>query len=175
MSIPYFRKTSHGFFNAKLGDVDYSADDNGIDAMGGSFLSELMFKCWAPEANGVIIGMQQAVHNPVVAAPALYRALLSVSHPCAAGEVAEGTVITINITGAAPNKAVLVTGVNGTLTITCDASGNGSATQTVGAASTYVFEALPDPSNMNTSFIGGVATVCVIQPCDPVSQTNDPH
>jgi hypothetical protein len=163
MSIPYFRQTQHGYFNEKLNASDYDSDDNGIDAKGGSFLSELMFKCTAPQANGVIMGLSKANCSPCVAGPQLYQATLSVSHPCQAGEVAPNTEVTLTITGAAPNKVVTLTGVTGTVDITCDANGTGTVEQTVGSGEQYVFEVLPNANNLNTSFIGGVATVCVTQ------------
>ena len=174
ISIPYLRPTFHGYYNNTLGKIDGDQDDNGIDAMGGTYTSELMFKCIAPEANGVILNMRQAVCTPCVPVAAMFKATLSVSHPCDAGEVAPGTTVTLTISGAKPNSVVKVSGVNSILTMTTDANGMATTTQVVGSDESYVFEVQPDATNNSTAFIGGVATVCVEQPCDGPKLVNDP-
>jgi Family of unknown function (DUF5309) len=174
LCMPVFRPMSYGTFNDKLGKTTYEAQDNGIDAKGGSFLTEVTFECSAPEANGVIVGLQTAVCKPCVTGPQLYQATFTTSHPCNSGEVAPGTVVTLTVTGAAPGKVIKLTGVSSVIEMTADANGFASVTQTIGTDASYVFEILPNQDNMNTAFLGSVVTVCVTQPCDDAAIPNDP-
>lgn len=55
------RDTQHAYFNAdSQGRISEVANDNGIDAAGGTFTTELLFTCTNPAANGIIYGLNNA-------------------------------------------------------------------------------------------------------------------
>lgn len=55
------RDTQHAYFNADAsGAMTGVANDNGIDAAGGTFTTELLFICTNPAANGIIYGLNNA-------------------------------------------------------------------------------------------------------------------
>lgn len=57
MKLHYLRRTFVTYFNATAnGTVETFTSDNGIDARGGDFLTELGLSCENPSANGVIFG-----------------------------------------------------------------------------------------------------------------------
>lgn len=55
------RDTQHAYFNAdSQGRLSEVSNDNGIDAVGGTFTTELLFYCTNPAANGLIFGLNNA-------------------------------------------------------------------------------------------------------------------
>lgn len=53
--LKYLRRTRHTYFNADAGGtIQNLTVDNGIDAMGGDYLTEMALDCINPAANGVI-------------------------------------------------------------------------------------------------------------------------
>lgn len=167
------RNTDYKDFNPNANSSSGVAQDNGIDAQGGAFLTEVTMMVEAPNANGVIFGIKEVGCVPCVAAPTIYRGSIGTNKPCQQGEVDPNTQVTVTITGAAPTTAVPVATPTGVINITTDAAGNGSALYTVGTMPTYQFVVLQSAANLNTVWQPASISVCVKQPCDGAELVND--
>jgi hypothetical protein len=167
------RNTDYKDFNPNANSASGVAQDNGIDAQGGAFLTEVTLCIEAPNANGVIFGIKEVGCNSCVAAPTTYHGCISVDKPCQQGPVDPNTEVTVTISGAAPSSAVPVATPTGVITINTDANGNGSATYTVGTMPTYQFTVLQSAANINTVWQPASISVCVKQPCDGAELQND--
>ena len=167
------RNTDYKDFNPNANSSSGVAQDNGIDAQGGAFLTEVTMCVEAPNANGVIFGIKEVGCQPCIPAPTTYRGCISVDKPCQAGAVDPNTQVTVSISGAAPNTQVPVATPTGIITITTDASGNGTATYAVGSLPTYQFTVVQSAGNINTIWQPASISVCVKQPCDGAVLEND--
>ena len=59
--LNYLRRTRHTYFNADAGgQISASTVDNGIDAIGGDFLTEMGLESNNPAANGIIYNLTMA-------------------------------------------------------------------------------------------------------------------
>lgn len=174
LSLAYLgrRDTIHKPFNKNV-NSEAEAVDNGIDAEGGTFLSELTAEFAAPEANAVIYGLCEAACEPCKVLANNYSATFYVSNPCVSGKVAPNSQVTLYIVGAAPNTTIPVLSELGLVNITTDANGNGQVNVTVGDKPLYTFTVIQSAGNLNTRFNPVSATVCVMQPCDEVPPCND--
>ena len=168
------RDTTHRTFNESV-NGDGMDVDNGIDAKGGTFLTEATVEFCAPEANAAIIGLCEAACEPCPTVQNSYNATFLVDFPCSAGKVDPNTTVTLTIEGAASNTIVPITTATGIVNITTNAQGNGTATTTVGSEPDYIFHVVQTTANVNTRFNPSLARVCVKQPCDfDVRPCNDP-
>ena len=168
------RDTNHKPFNRNVNSNEGpDAVDHGIDAEGGTFLSELTVEFAAPEANAVIFGLCEAACEPCKTLENSYNATFFVDQPCSAGKVAPNSNVVLTIEGAAPSSNIPVVTPTGIVTITTNALGNGSVTYTVGTAPTYMFHVVQTAGNLNTRFNPVTASVCVRQPCDEIRPCND--
>ena len=60
-SLNYLRRTRHTYFNADAGgQISASTVDNGVDAIGGDFLTEMGLESTNPAANGIIYNLTMA-------------------------------------------------------------------------------------------------------------------
>jgi hypothetical protein len=169
------RKTTHRPFNRNVNEnTERDAVDNGIDAEGGTFLTEMTVEFAAPEANAVIFGLCEAACEPCKELVNAYNATFYVDRPCIAGKVAPNSAVTLFIEGAAPSTTIPIITPTGVVNVTTDASGNGSVTYTVGTAPLYTFHVMQTAGNLNTRFNPAIANVCVQQPCDITQPCNDP-
>lgn len=175
------RKTTHRAFNSRVNSEDASAAvDAGIDAEGGSFLTELTLELSLPSANAVITGICDVACEPCPTLPTTYYAQFSISHPCESGAVAGGTQVTLTITGNKAAQAYNVVTPNGIQTITADGSGNGSVTFTLPAYVENMIQGAEPWGKVNvvSFYIANSATLnnvslsqisvsaCVKDPCD---------
>lgn len=181
------RKTTHTVFNPQINKGNDSVSvDSGIDATGGSFLTEHTLEVSVPEAHAIIYGVCEAAVTPQTALPTTYWAKLDTSAPCVSGPVAGGTVITLSISGTKLSHAFTLVTPTGLVTMTTDGNGVASTTYTLPA---YVQNTTPGAEvwgNVNTHYFSivtnatdtmlssGVAVSCVKAPCDDVTaQTED--
>lgn len=175
MKLAYMegRNTDYKDFNPNANSTSGVAQDNGIDAQGGAFLTEVTMCVEAPNANGVIFGVREVGCTPCVAAPEIFHGCVTVNKPCQQGEVDPGTEVVITITGAAPSSTVPVATPTGVIQITLNAQGTGTANYIVGSQPVYQFTAVQSAGNINTVWQPASVSVCVKQPCDGVELEND--
>lgn len=157
------RKTQYRAFNSNLNGDSAETQDNGIDAKGGTFTTEVTAEIATPEANAVIYNLTAAACVECLAQPTSYDACFTVDVPCAMGKVDEGDTVTLTITGAAPSDTVSVAGPSGIITITTDSDGNGTEDVVIGGDPTYAFTVLQTAGQMNTTFSPSIQYVCVNQ------------
>lgn len=183
------RKTTHRAFNSSVNSEDASeAADAGIDAEGGSFLTELTLELGLPSANAVISGICDVACEPCPTLPTTYNATFSISAPCNSGPVVGGTQVTLTITGNKAGQVYNIITPSGIQTITADGSGNGSTTYTLPAYSQGLIQGMDVWGDVNviTFYIANSATLanvnmpqiavsaCISAPCDaPVVLAND--
>lgn len=167
------RQTEYKDFNPTANSTSGTAQDNGIDAQGGTFTTEATLQIEAPNANGVIVGIREVGMATQVAAPTTYQAYIEVNKPASQGAVDPNTVVIVTITGAAPASVVPVATPTGVISITVDGAGAGAANYTVGSGATYQFTVLQSAGNLNTIWQPASATVAVKQPGDGPTLTND--
>lgn len=178
------RDTYHRSFNKGVNAGEDKGDvDAGIDAEGGSFLTEHTIELGLPEANAVIFGLADAACEPCPTLPTTYQATFTVSRPCVDGAVAGGTVITLNIVGTKAGQVYNIITPTGIAVIAADGSGNGSANYTLpgyvdnpmqgvdvwGDVNVHSFGVVASGTTTNISFRAVSATACVSNPC------NDPN
>jgi hypothetical protein len=175
MKLAYMagRNTDYKEFNPNANSASGVAQDNGIDATGGAFLTEVTMQMSAPNANGVIFGIKEVAEDVRIAAPTTYAGSISLDNPCISGKVAPGSVVVITISGAAPSTAIPIATATGIVTINVDAAGTGTANYTVGTMPTYQFTVLQSAGNINTRFQPASISACVEQPCDGPVLSND--
>lgn len=173
------RKTTHSSFNSKVNSQESASVDAGIDAEGGSFLTELTLEMSLPSANAVITGICDVACEPCPTLPTTYNAAFSISHPCAAGPVAGGTVVTLSITGDKPSQAYNIITPNGVQTLTANGAGSGSITFTLPAYQENLIQGSEPWGNINVIpfYIANSATLnnvslsqisvsaCIKDPC----------
>ena len=154
---------SLGDRDAKYNDI---FKDGCVDAVGGTILSELTMSNFAPESDGLIIGLCEATTDVVATPVTTNMACLSVDKPCESGKVASGTVVTLKIVDAKASQAYTIKVSDGTTkTITTDSAGTGTTTFTAGTAPLYMFAVDPTVDG-TTLWLTGSVSVCVAQPCD---------
>lgn len=168
------RDTQYRAFNANLNGDSNDTDDNGIDAKGGTFTSELTVEFCAPQANAAILGMCEAACEPCRELKESYNATFYVSHPCTAGKVNPGDVVDLFVEGALPGSTVPVITASGIVNITTDGTGAGTVQVAVGSLPEYTFQVVQTVQLANTSFNPANARVCVTQPCEANEPCNDP-
>lgn len=182
------RKTTHTVFNPQINrGSDTQSVDAGIDATGGSFLTEQTLEVSVPEAHAIIYGICEAAVTPQTALPTTYCAQLEISAPCVAGPVAGGTVVTLTVSGTKLNHAFTLVTPTGLVTMTTDGNGTATTTYTLPAYQQVTTPGAEVWGNVNpvyfsitttatdTQLSSGIAVACVKAPCDDVtSQTEDP-
>ena len=157
------RETDYKDFNPNANSKSGVANDGGVDAIGGSYLSELTLVLNAPKANGIITGVCEVGRTCTTCVTNSYGSI-TVDKPCFNGEIAPNTKVVVSIVSLA-NTVVKVMTTTGIIQVTTDANGNGSFEYTVGTDSTYQFSVLSDVNNVVYS--PAYASVCVEQPCKP--------
>jgi hypothetical protein len=175
------RNTTHRAFNSSVNSEDASeAVDAGIDAEGGSFLTESTLELSLPEANAVITGICDVACEPCPTLPTTYSATFAISHPCVNGPVAGGTVVTLSITGDKASQAYNIVTPTGIVTITADGAGDASTTYTLPAYQPNAIFGVDPWGNVNvinfsiaaSSTLSNVllssvsVSACVKDPCD---------
>ena len=185
------RDTRPRTFNAGVNGGGFKdTSDEGRDAEGGDFLTEMTLEVGLPEANTVIFNVCSAACEPCPTLPTTYSAALSISHPCDAGAVAGGTTVTITVTGNKPSQPYKIATPTGVVTITAGVGGSGSTTfvlpayvesqtsgmsDVYGHANEYMFTLINDVSLADVNVAQAAVTACVADPCDSVTAgTNDP-
>lgn len=173
----YLRKTIHTTFNAKVNNDSDITTEEGMDAMGGTFLTEMLVANLVPESGGVVYGLCQATRDIFIDSPTTFAACFAISNPCSAGTVAPSATIVLTITGSKPSIAVAVAGPGGTtFNITIDVDGNGTTTRTMPATpGSYAFAIAASGSDFaNVAWSSPVVQACVAA-CDPVMiESNSP-
>lgn len=165
LAIDLSSKTLH-----PLGSRDFKYNDifkdGCVDAVGGTVLSELTLSNYAPESDGMIIGLCEAACEPCPTPVTTAMGCLSVDKPCDAGKVDPNTVVNLTIEKAAPTTAFVIRRGDGvTINATTDANGFWTGTNTVGSAEQYSYSVVNN-ENGQTLWLTAVVTVCVKQPCD---------
>lgn len=169
MAIRYLRgrRGLHQTFNQNV-NASGAQVDLGIDAEGGSYLSELTLEVMSPEANAVIYGLCQAACEPCVVAPTVYEACFEISHPCDKGAVEPGAVIMLQVKFGKPNGSVNITTPTGVVAIALDANGNGMVQYTMPVTpDKYAFVVQGSADTINTIFKQVFQVACIAS-CEPV-------
>lgn len=126
------RKTAHRSFNNNVNSgADKESVDSGIDAEGGSFLSEMTLELGLPEANAVITNVCDVAATPAPTLPTTYTASLAISHPCEEGAVDGGTQVTISVTTGKASQAFTIVTPNGTQVLTSSGAATELAPETL--------------------------------------------
>jgi hypothetical protein len=180
MGVAYLRnrRTHHRAFNQDLNRETSSTDDNGIDAQGGTFLTEMTVEVKAPDANGIIYGLCDVGCDPCVPVGQTFSALLSISHPCRDGSVAPGTSVTLTISGGKPNTTVKLATAEGEISIQLDANGNGMKPVTIPSVGVFTYAVIQQPDQMNVIWQSPLVTACA-KDCEtpfgnPINTTVEP-
>jgi hypothetical protein len=167
MEIANLRDTEYHGYNKTVNSKDEDYSETGLDATGGGFLSERTLALLVPEANAVIHGLCAPALNPIMLAPVTYAACLSISNPCVNGPVAAGATVILTVQGYVPSEKVTIATPTGTVEVTCDVNGNGSAQ--------YVMPTVPGSysfavviSGYNVSWTSPVVQACIAD-CKPVA------
>lgn len=186
------RDTRPRTFNKSVnGLAELNTADNGIDAEGGDFLTEMTLELGLPEANSVIYGVCSAACEPCPTLPTTYDAALGIDFPCSDGPVVGGTTVTITLTGNKAAQVYKIATPSGVVNLTAGGGGSGSITYVLpayvdsltsgmadvyGHANEYTFSVVNDPSLSNVNIAQAVVTACVSDPCDLIAgQSNDPN
>ena len=142
-------------------------DDNCIDAVGGTVLTEMTLSNEAVESSGYIMGLCEAACTPCPVPVTVNMACLTIDKPCVAGPLVAGSTVVLSITKGAPNTAYTIAGPAGNVTATTDAQGNwtSSAITLVNPATQYTWSIIPDESGQ-TLWISSVVQACTQDPCD---------
>lgn len=159
------RKTDYKDFNPNANSSSGVAQDNGIDAQGGAYLTEMTLCLEAPLANGMILGLCDVGISCAPCVTNVYGGI-SVDKPCEAGEVSPNTKVVVTVKSK-PSTTVKVQTQTGIVEVTVDANGMGSFDYTVGTQESYIFSVLPAGID-NIIYSPASASVCVEQPCKPV-------
>lgn len=154
-----------GVLRATMETKANSDDALGIDALSGDFLTESCLIVESPTANAVIKGICD-IGCKVCVPVSITKGSLTVSHPCTAGSVESGTVVTVTVTGPA-TASINVQTPTGIQAVTLNAAGTGSFTYTTTATESHAFSIVPDPA-LQVVFFPANAQVCVRQGCEPV-------
>lgn len=159
------RKTDYKDFNPNANSSSGIAQDNGIDAQGGAYLTEMTMCVEAPLANGIIMGLCEVGTSCSPCVTNVYGSL-TVDKPCMSGKVEPNSVVVVSITSKS-NTPVKVSTPTGERTVTTDANGKGSFEYTVGTSETYSFSVITSQFD-NIVYSPAMASVCVTQPCNAV-------
>lgn len=180
MGVAYLRnrRTHHRAFNQDLNRETSSTDDNGIDAQGGTFLTEMTVEVKAPDANGIIYGLCDVGCDPCVPVGQTFMALLSISHPCRDGSVAPGASVTLTVSGGKPNTTVKIVGSEGEISIQLDANGNGMKPVTIPSVGVFTYAVVQQADQMNVIWQSPLVTACA-KDCEtpfgnPINTTVEP-
>lgn len=137
----HFLGNRDGVYNEYSGTKNGQVStDAGVDAEGGSILSEMSLGTMAPHANGILMNwcdVARDVYSDLAVVP---KACFSISKPARAGGVVVGEVITIDISGAVPSQNLQVLTPTGVVDVTINASGVGSANYTIQNQADYIYE-----------------------------------
>lgn len=142
-------------------------DDNCIDAIGGTVLTEMTISNEAIESSGFIMGLCKAAIGSPTVPVTVNMACLTIDTPCVAGRVAVGTTPVLSISGAAPATNYDIVGPSGKFTATTNAQGTwtGSAGTLTASGTSYTWSIVPDQSG-ETLWISSVVQACTSDPCD---------
>lgn len=155
--------------------VTDTMDDNCIDAVGGTVLTEMTLSNEAIESSGFITNLCQAAQDSPITPVTVHMACLTISRPCVAGKLNAGDTVTISITDAKPSTAYNINGPTGVITLTTDSSGNktSSAITLTNANTQYTWSIVPEAA-AETLWISSVVQACTADACDTNAEgTND--
>lgn len=176
LSLAYLkgRKTQYRGFNSSLNGDAAETQDGGLDALGGTFTTELATEFRMPETNSVIWNLTSAACNPCVPVDNAENGCLTVDYPCSNGAVAPATSVTVTITLPATTTITEVSlATPDGLEVVPITGGVGTYTYTTGTNAQYVFSVISTEDTVNVTWSPSYAIVCVTQPCDPGPGTND--
>ena len=160
------RDTDYKEFNPNANSANGTAQDNGIDAKGGTYTSEITLEVHAPAANAIIYGVCEIGCAPCV--PVTNdNGSISVDKPCPT-MVDPNSAVVVTVKGKA-NTTVKVVTPNSIVDVALNASGTGTLNYTVGTMSNYYFAIVADPAS-TTIYQPAMASVCVKQGCEPTVQ-----
>ena len=168
ISVGYLpgRETDYKDFNPNANSSSGIAQDNGIDAEGGAYLTEMTVVMRAPMANGIITGLCE-VGVPCSPCVTNIYGSIEVDTPCLSGKVQPNTthVVTVKSKPSSPVQVSTPTGIQNLVT---DANGVATFNYVVGTNETYIFSVLPSGAIDNIIYAPSVASICVEQPCKEV-------
>lgn len=159
------RKTDYKDFNPNANSTSGTAQDNGIDAQGGAYLTEMTVCVEAPQANGIILGLCDVGISCAPCVTNVYGSI-EVDKPCLSGNVQPNTDVEVTVKSKA-NTLVKVQTQTGIREGTTDAAGVFKFSYTVGANESYIFSMLATAID-NIVYSPASASVCVEQPCKVV-------
>ena len=164
LSVAYLqgRKTDYKDFNPNANSTSGVAQDNGIDAQGGAYLTEMTVAVEAPLANGIIMGLCEVGTSCAPCVTNVYGSI-EVDKPCLSGQIAPNSSVVVTVKSKA-NTLVKVQTPTGIIEVTTDATGAGTFNYTVGTNESYIFSILPNGID-NIVYSPASASVCVEQPC----------
>lgn len=149
-------------------DAAYSdtMDDNCIDAVGGTVLTEMTISNEAIESSGYIMGLCEAACDPCKESVTVNMACLTINKPCVAGKLATGDTVILSIKDAAPSTAYTVEGPTGSVVLTTDATGNvdSSPIALPKSGTQYTWSIVPDDSG-ETLWVSSVVQACTKDLC----------
>lgn len=150
-------------------DASYNdtMDDNCIDAVGGTVLTEMTLSNEAIESSGFIMNLCQAALGAATTPVTVNMACLTIDKPCVAGKLAAGSTVKLSISGGAATTAYTLVGPSGEITATTDSNGNwtGSNITLSEANSTYSWSVKPT-DNSATLWISSVVQACTADLCE---------
>lgn len=150
-------------------DAAYSdtMDDNCIDAVGGTVLTEMTISNESIESSGYIMNLCQAAPDAAVVQVTTHMACLLINNPCVAGKLDPGATVTLSITKGAPSTAYTINGPAAPITATTDAQGNwtGSPITLNGNGKQYTWSIVPDEAGQ-TLWISSVVQACTLDVCE---------
>lgn len=157
------RDTDYKEFNPNANSSSGIAQDNGIDAKGGTYTSEVTLEVHAPAANAIIYGVCEVGCAPCI--PVTNDSgSITVDKPCPQ-QIEPNSTVTITVKGKA-GAVVQVATPTALQSVTLDASGIGTFNYNVGDMPNYYFAIVADPASQ-TVYQPAMAAVCVKQGCEP--------
>lgn len=166
LELAFLRRTTHRPFNSNVNSSGES-DEGGMDALGGTFTTEVTMANYMPESGAVIYNLCQAAFKPMLSIPgeigqALFEACLTINAPCSDGPVNAGSTVFLSITGAKPGSVVQIAAPSGLLPVTINLAGAGTVNYTMPVApGVYTFAVIADPAIPNISWTSPIVMACV--------------
>lgn len=150
-------------------------DDNCIDAVGGTVLTEMTISNEAIDSSGFIMNLCNAALGTPMEMVTTNMGCLTIDKPCVGGKLDAGATVILSIVKAAPSTAYTIAGPAGNITATTDANGSwtSAALPLANPNSNYTWSIVPDESGQ-TLWISSVVQACTRGPCDDnVEGVND--
>lgn len=147
--------------------VTDTMDDNCIDAVGGTVLTEMTISNEAIESSGFITNLCQAAPDPAVTPVTVHMACFTINKPCVAGKLEVGDTVVLSITDGKPTTQYNIMGPSGAMQLTTDSSGNVSSSPITltDSGNQYTWSIVPEAGS-ETLWISSVVQACTRDACE---------